>query len=136
MDRDEIFLTVRDVVAESLFVKPEDIKRESRLIEELSADSLDFLDMVFALEKKFGISVRDGELELLTRLDFAAPGVLSNGFLTEETVKRLAVALPAILEKPDQDRITPGQLLGMITVETLCLMVEKRVGQDPTIVNS
>jgi hypothetical protein len=34
--------------------------------------------------------------------------------------------MPALQQAPEPDRITPGQLFSLLTVETLCLMIERR----------
>ena len=48
-----IFDDVRDVVVEQLSVAPEAVKLESKIIEDLGADSLDVVELVMALEEKF-----------------------------------------------------------------------------------
>ena len=51
------FETVAKVIAETSDVPMEDIKPEAHAIDDLGIDSLDFLDIVFALDKKFGIKI-------------------------------------------------------------------------------
>ncbi len=127
MDRDAIFEGVRAIVADSLAVDEAGIARSSRLIADLGADSLDFIDMIFAIEKRFGVSARDAELSFLTRLDFSSPTVMKEGFLTRETIDRLRGWLPALDDVPDPARVTPRQLFSLIAVETLCLTVERKL---------
>jgi acyl carrier protein len=126
MTRDEIFATMRSLVADSLAVPASDVALESRLIPDLGADSLDFIDMVFLLEKRFGIKVREGDLDFFSRLDFSSPAVMREGFLTTETVERLRDWLPG-LRDADPARVTPRQIFSMITVETLVILVEKKL---------
>lgn len=129
MTRSEILERIRPIVADSLAVPLEDVSEQSRLIDELGADSLDFIDIVFSLERTFGLRIREGELDFLSRLDFSSPAVLRDGFLTVETVEKLKTSLPALAGEPDTARITPGRLFSLITIETLCLMVERRLAQ-------
>ena len=48
-----VFEDVRDVVVEQLSVDPQAVKLESKIIEDLGADSLDVVELVMALEEKF-----------------------------------------------------------------------------------
>ena len=50
---------VRDIIANQLSVKPEDIMNDSNIAEELGADSLDLVEILMSLEDEFGISIPD-----------------------------------------------------------------------------
>jgi acyl carrier protein len=121
----EIFGRVRAMVADSLAVDEAGVALQSRLVDDLGADSLDFLDMMFTLEKTFRIGVREAEFDFLSRLDFSDPAVMRDGFLTRETIEKLLPRLPALANVPDRTRITPAQIFSLITVETLCRIVEQ-----------
>lgn len=127
---DEVFENVRASIAESLAVAPSEIALESRLVDDLGADSLDFVDIVFSLERKFGINVRETEFNFLTRLDFSSPEVMRNGYLTREVVERLGTWLRGVREAKERDQITPRSLFSMITVEAICSVVERRLALD------
>lgn len=60
-----IFDEVRDVVVEQLSVAPDAVKLESKIIEDLGADSLDAVELVMALEEKFEVEIPDSEAEKL-----------------------------------------------------------------------
>ncbi|CAD7288351.1 Acyl carrier protein [Campylobacter majalis] len=60
-----IFEDVRDVVVEQLSVEPDAVKLESKIIEDLGADSLDVVELVMALEEKFDVEIPDSEAEKL-----------------------------------------------------------------------
>ena len=64
------FDKVADIIAETSEIPREDIKPESHTIDDLGIDSLDFLDIVFRLEKKFDIKLSDEEASPLDE----APG--------------------------------------------------------------
>ena len=122
---DEVFPKIRALVADSLAVDESSVVLESRLVDDLGADSLDFLDMIFTLEKTFRIGVREAEFDFLSRLDFSDPVVMRDGFLTPETIERLLPRLPALAKVPDRARVTPAQVFSLITVETLCRIVQR-----------
>ena len=54
---------VNEVVAEQLSVSPQEIKEESKFVEDLGADSLDVVELVMALEEKFDIEIPDEDAE-------------------------------------------------------------------------
>jgi hypothetical protein len=83
--------------------------------------------MVFTLEKKFGIKIREEEFDFLSRLDFTSPEVMRDGFLTVETIEKLRPRLPGLGELADPARVTPKDLFGLLTVETLCDLVQTRL---------
>ena len=60
-----VFEEIRDVVVEQLNVSPEAVKLESKIIEDLGADSLDVVELVMALEEKFDIQIPDADAEKL-----------------------------------------------------------------------
>jgi acyl carrier protein len=127
MTRAEVETTMIALVADSLAVPKDEVTARSRLLEDLGADSLDFIDIVFSIEKAFSIKVRDSELDFLSRLDFSSPAVMRDGHLTRETVDRLAQWLPRLGEVPDRGAVTPRELFSLIDVETLCVLAERKL---------
>jgi acyl carrier protein len=127
MTRDQIESTMRALVADSLALTREEVTLERALFDDLGADSLDFIDIVFSVERAFGIKVRDSELDFLSRLDFSSPAVMRDGHLTRETVDRLSEWLPRLREVPDPSAVTPRALFSLVTIETLCRLVERKI---------
>ncbi|QCD47422.1 acyl carrier protein [Campylobacter rectus] len=64
-----IFDDVRDVVVEQLSVAPDAVKLESKIIEDLGADSLDVVELVMALEEKFEVEIPDSDAEKLITIN-------------------------------------------------------------------
>ncbi|WP_297940539.1 acyl carrier protein [uncultured Campylobacter sp.] len=64
-----IFEDVRDVVVEQLSVNKDAVKRESKIIEDLGADSLDVVELVMALEEKFEVEIPDSDAEKLITIN-------------------------------------------------------------------
>ena len=56
------FEKIRKIVAQQLDLDPETITPESRLIEDLKADSLDIVELIMDLEQDFGVEIPDDDL--------------------------------------------------------------------------
>lgn len=56
------FEKVRDIIAKQLDIEADTIKMESRLIDDLKADSLDIVELIMDLEQEFNIEIPDEEL--------------------------------------------------------------------------
>jgi acyl carrier protein len=126
MDRLNIFERLRPMIADSLAIDASEIALQSRLIDDLGADSLDFVDLIFAIEKEFGVKVREADFNFLAKLDFTSPTVMQDGFITAETIERLLPLLPALGNVADRTHVTPQQLFSLMTVESLCVMIARQ----------
>lgn len=56
------FEKVRDIIAQQLDLAPESIALESRLVEDLKADSLDVVELIMDMEQEFNVEIPDEEL--------------------------------------------------------------------------
>lgn len=77
MQRNEIYERVRDVLVEALGVEEDEVSMDAKLTEDLGAESIDFLDIVFQLEQTFSFKVEQGELfpdNVMQDPDFVADG--------------------------------------------------------------
>ena len=75
--RDEIFEKVKKALVDALWVDEEDILPSATMVGDLGAESIDFLDIVFRLEKSFGIKIPRGDLfpeDVLSSSEFVAGG--------------------------------------------------------------
>jgi len=125
MDRLNIFERLRPMIADSLAIDASEISPQSRLIDDLGADSLDFVDLIFAIEKEFGVRVREADFNFLAKLDFTSPTVMKDVFITAEPIVRLRPLLPALANR---EQVTPQQLFSFMTVDSLCAMIERQGG--------
>lgn len=63
------FDDVKAVVVEQLSVDADSVKMESKIIEDLGADSLDVVELIMALEEKFGVEIPDSDAEKLVKIE-------------------------------------------------------------------
>jgi acyl carrier protein len=91
--QDEIFAKVSATLVEALNVDEEEIQPTSTLQGDLGAESIDFLDIVFRLEREFGIKIPRGELfpESIFQGD---PDFVQNGKVTDKGLAELRARMP------------------------------------------
>jgi len=93
MSRDEIFTQVQEVLVDALGVDDDEVTTKATLMGDLGAESIDFLDIVFRLEKAFGIKIPREELfpaeSLMNNSEY-----VHNGKLTEKGLAELREKMP------------------------------------------
>ncbi|HEX4964503.1 MAG TPA: acyl carrier protein [Thermoanaerobaculia bacterium] len=77
-DRDELSLKVREILAEALHRDSAAIALDDRLVEDLGAESVDLITMVFELEDTFGLSVADEDLKSLVSVRAVVDYILAS----------------------------------------------------------
>jgi len=92
MTNDELFTKVQETLVEALSVDDDEVKPEATLQGDLGAESIDFLDISFRLEKKFGIKIARGEL--FPDMPAGDKGFIKDGKLTAEGIAELRARLP------------------------------------------
>src|SRR5262252_8017734 len=91
--QEEIYTRVSARLVEALNVDEEDVKPTATLQGDLGAESIDFLDIVFRLEREFGIKIPRGELfpEAIFQGD---PEFVQNGKVTDKGLAELKARMP------------------------------------------
>jgi acyl carrier protein len=101
ISNDEIFDKVRTSLVDALGVDDDEVTSEATLVGDLGAESIDFLDIVFKLEKSFGISIPREELspeDILTNSQYVQGGLVTSSGL-QELKKRMPWADLSRFEK-------------------------------------
>lgn len=117
---------VVDTVCASLAVEKEEVTDESRLINDLGMDSLDFLDIMFTLEKEFSTKIRDADFDRVLRPDKSEVAV-ADVFLTNEEIVRLTPIMPLLAADAEHQKITRRELFTYVTISTLITMVSRKL---------
>ncbi|MEO6810655.1 MAG: acyl carrier protein [Isosphaeraceae bacterium] len=113
---DEIFLKVQTTLVDALGVDEEDVTTDATLFNELGAESIDMLDIVFRLERNFGIKIPRGELfpENISDPELVEKGKLTTKGLAEIQQRMPYADLTEFAADPEVDK-----LFDLYTVETL-----------------
>jgi len=126
MSRDEIFNQVQEVLVEALGVDDDEVTPEAKLMGDLGAESIDFLDIVFRLEKAFGIKIPREELFPAESL-MNNPEFVKDGKFTEIGLKELRQKI-SHTNLADFDRDPDINKLGdLFTVEAIVNYVESKL---------
>ena len=100
---EEIFKTIQETLVDALGVDEEDVTKDATLVADLGAESIDFLDIVFRLEKAFDIKIPREELfpqEILTSAEFVEDGKLNEAGLAELKKRMPFADLDKFAENP------------------------------------
>ena len=87
---------VREAFAEALGLDEDEVDFDSRVIGDLGAESLDFLDLAFRLERAFDIRIPRGGIEEAARSELGDEPYEVDGILTERALQGLRQALPEV----------------------------------------
>jgi acyl carrier protein len=124
--KEEVFEKVQAALVDALGVDDDEVTPEATLVGDLGAESIDFLDIVFRLEKAFEIEIPRSELfpeDILTNAEY-----VEDGKVTDAGIAELKARLPfADLSKFETNPVVQdfGNLL---TVSDLCRYIESKVG--------
>jgi acyl carrier protein len=124
--QDEIYAKVSATLVEALNVEEDEIKPTATLQGDLGAESIDFLDIVFRLEREFGIKIPRGELfpEAIFQGD---PEFVQNGKVTTKGLAELRSRMPfADLSKFEQNPELSA-ISDLFTVEMIARYIEGKL---------
>ena len=124
--RDEImavFPTVSATMADALGCDVDDIKLDVSLIEGLDAESIDFLDMVFRLERAFKIKIPRGKIVENARGTLSESEFEQNGIVTDAGLAQLRAYLSEVPEARFKTPMKVKDIPRLFTPETFCKLV-------------
>jgi len=121
-----IFPKVAETIADALGCEGADVKPESSLINDLGAESIDFLDIVFRLERGFKVKIPRGKIVEDARGPLSESEFQSNGVVTEAGVARLKTFLSEVPADRFPTPLKVAEIAKLFTVETFCKMVVRQ----------
>lgn len=128
LTRDEIMEKVREALVDALGVDEDEVAPEARIGGDLGAESIDYLDIVFRLEKAFNIKIPRGDLfpdNILQSEEF-----VQEGKLTEKGLEELKARLPhADLSEFEKDPKV-DDIADLFTVDMIVRYIETKLGNE------
>jgi acyl carrier protein len=124
--KEEVFSKVQTALVDALGVDEEEVTPQARLVGDLGAESIDFLDIVFRLEKAFDIKIPRGELfpeDILTNAEY-----VQNGRLTPDGLVQLKARMPFADLTNFSANPAVQDFGNLLTVQDMCRYVQSKVG--------
>ena len=123
--QEEVFEKIQTALVDALGVDDDEVTPEATLVGDLGAESIDFLDIVFRLEKSFGIEIPRDELfpeDVLTSAEYVEDGRVNEAGVAE-LKKRMPFADLSKFEENPQVQ----EFANLLTVSDMCRYVESKV---------
>ncbi len=133
MNVDSVYPKVREIIADVLVVDEKDISLQKRLIADLGAESIDFLDLVFQLEKEFSIKIPRGQIEKNARGNLTEDEFEKGGVLTANGLISLKNYLSEIPAEHFKDNMKMNEIPMLFSVETFCKLIVAAVTEQTAL---
>src|SRR6266508_3023965 len=126
--QEEIYSKVSATLVEALNVEEDEISPTSTLQGDLGAESIDFLDIVFRLEREFNIKIPRGEL-FPESIFSGDPEFVQDGRVTDKGLQELRARMPfADLDKFERNPEV-GAISDLFTVDMITRYIQGKLGQ-------
>jgi acyl carrier protein len=126
MNRDEIFEQVQEVLVDALGLDDDEVSPQATLMGDLGAESIDFLDITFNLEKAFDIKIPREELfpadSVMNNSEFVAQGKLTQAGLAELKAKMPHTDFSEFEADPDVNKLPD-----LFTVNSIVNFIDGKV---------
>ena len=128
--RDEIlavFPNVAQTVADAIGCELQKVKLESSLIDDLGAESIDFVDILFRLQRHFKVKIPRGKIVEEARGSVSEGEFEKAGVVSEAGVERLRVFLNEVPPERFKSPLNVADIPRLFTVETFCKLVIRQL---------
>lgn len=123
MNIENVYPKVSKIIADVLVLDDDEVSLSSRLITDLGAESIDFLDLVFQLEKEFSIKIPRGQLEKNARGTLSESEFEKDGVITKAGMEALKKYLCEVPEEHFKQDMKVNEIPMLFTVETFCKLI-------------
>lgn len=129
MNREEIVLGVRECVARVVDKDVARVEESDRIIGDLGADSLDLLDLVFQLERRFAIKISPNGIEKRVREELGQTPLEIDGVYTPQALELLRRGLPEVPPDEIAEGLRTSRLPYLFRVTTFVNLAERLLGE-------
>jgi acyl carrier protein len=119
----DVWGKVQTAFAEALGLDDDEVELGSKIIEDLDAESLDFLDIAFRLERAFDIKIPRGGIEKAAREGIDDEEYEVDGVLTASALEKLREAMPEIPPENFEDGLRTTEVPELFVVATFYNLV-------------
>jgi len=127
MPAEHVEQKVREIIAESLCVELDEVTLKANLMGDLGAESIDFLDIMFRMEKEFDIKIPQREIERKARGGISPEEFEVDSILQPKGAERLAQLLPEIPAGGIRAGMSLRELPAAFTVEVFVNIVKRKL---------
>ena len=120
---DSIFPAVARIIADALSCEVDEVKPTASLIDDLGAESIDFLDLVFRLERAFKVKIPRGKIIEDARGDLPEAEFEQRGMVTEAGLRRLSQFLSEVPAERFKAPLKTTDIPRLFTAETFAKLV-------------
>lgn len=125
MNLDEIVRGVCECVALVVDTDPSNVHEGDRILEDLGADSLDLLDLVFQLEQKFKIKISPRDMERRAQKELGGTPLEVEGVYTPEAIEQLRRTMPEVPREELSQGLRSADLPRSFRVATFVRLVAR-----------
>lgn len=120
---DAIYPKVAEIIADALGCDEEEVKPDSSLINDLDAESIDFLDIVFRLEREFKVKIPRGKAVEEARGELTEEEFEQGGVVTEAGFEKIKSFMTEVPADRFSSPMKSAEIPKLFTTETFCKMV-------------
>jgi len=118
-----VFPKAAEIIADALGCDEDEVQLTSSLIDDLDAESIDFLDIVFRLEREFKVKIPRGKIVEDARGDLSEAEFEQGGIVTDAGRANLKSFLSEVPEDRFSNPMKSADIAKLFTTETFCKMV-------------
>lgn len=134
MNVENVYPRVAKIISDVLSIDENEISLKKSLIKDLGAESIDFLDLIFQLEREFKIKAPLRQIEKEARGNLSEGEFEQNGVVTKAGLEVLKQHLSEVPQENFKDNLKVKEIPTLFTVETFCKIVVNAIEKQKATV--